>query len=289
MRKTKVEIDRTQEASLTFYRLGSGEPRILVTGAVHGDEVIGTHAIREVIRLLDRRTLRGSVTFLPVANPLAFRCRQRASPVDGADLNRVFPGSQEGTVSERLAHHIWQEALASDHVLDLHGCGMSCIPYVLCLHQEFDFVRKYVRKLAIPTVVESSGLRGQLFIEASHKEIPAVIIEAGSHHGVLDVDHAHQLRDAMLGLFASLGMMREKATTAQQRFFGKISGVKAGEENFFIPRIQAGTPVKKGTTLGIMSAGNKRILSPRRGIITSIQMPGVVFPGDSVASIAEEI
>jgi len=171
----------------------------------------------------------------------------------------------------------------------LHGCGMSCTPYILCLHQEFDFIRRYVRKLAISTVVESSGLRGQLFIEASHKKIPAAIIEAGSHHGVLDVDHADQLRNAALGLFASLGMIRERVTTTQQRLFGKISGVKAGEENFFIPRMTAGTLVKKGDVLGIMSAGNKRILSPHRGIITSIQMSGVVFPGDSVASIAQEI
>jgi len=289
MRKTKVEIDKAHGASLAFYRLGNGKPRILVTGAIHGDEVIGTYAMRKVISLLDRRTPRGSVMFLPIANPLAFRCRERASPVDGADLNRIFPGNQEGSVSERLAHRIWQEAMASDYVLDLHGCGMSCTPYVLCLHQEFDFIRRYVRKLAVPTVVESSGLRGQLFIEASHKKIPAAIIEAGSHRGVLDVDHADKLRNAMLGLFASLGIVREKATAEQQRFFGKISGVKAEEENFFIPRIRAGTLVKKGDVLGIMSAGSKRILSPYRGIVTSIQMSGVVFPGDSVASIAEEI
>lgn len=288
MRKMKLEIDKTHANSLSFYRLGAGKPRVLVTGAIHGDEVIGTHAIREVISILDRKTIKGTVTLLPVSNPLAFRCRTRASPVDGADLNRIFPGSRDGSASERFAYHIWQEAKASDHVLDLHGCGMSCAPYILCLHREFNFVRDYVRNLAIRTVVESSGLRGQLFIEASHNKIPAAIIEAGSHHGMFNIDHSRQLQKAMLGLFARLGMISYGAAAIRQHFYGKISGVKTGEEGFFLPRIKAGASVKKGSVLGTMTAGDKRVLSPYRGVVTSVQMPGIVFPGDSVASIAEE-
>ncbi len=289
MRKTSVEVGKTHEETLTFYRFGSGKPRVLVTGAIHGDEVIGTYAIRNVFSSLARRSLKGSAIFLPVANPLAFRCRERASPVDSADLNRVFPGDEKGSVSARLAHSIWQEATQADYILDLHGCGMSCIPYVLCLHKEFDFVRGYVKRLAIPTVVESSGLRGQLFIEASHNKIPAAIIEAGSHRGVFDANHADQLRKTIFGLFASLGITQETTGVTKQRFFGKISNVNMEEEDFFIPQANPGTIVKKGDKLGAMGATNKKVLSPHSGIITSIQMPGVVFPGDSVASVADEI
>jgi len=289
LRKTSIEVDKTHGATLAFYRFGSGKPRVLVTGAIHGDEVIGTYTIRNIVSSLARRSLKGSTIFLPVANPLAFRCRERASPVDGADLNRVFPGDEKGSVSERLAHSIWQEATQADYILDLHGCGMSCTPYVLCLHKEFDFVRGYVKRLAIPTVVESSGLRGQLFIEASHKKIPAAIIEAGSHRGVFDANHADQLRKTIFGLFASLGMTQKITGAMEQRFFGKISNVKTEKEDFFIPRVSPGTIVKKGDELGAMSATDKKMLSPHSGIVTSIQMSGVVFPGDSVASIAEEI
>jgi len=289
LRKTSIEVDKTHGATLAFYRFGSGKPRVLVTGAIHGDEVIGTYTIRNIVSSLARRSLKGSTIFLPVANPLAFRCRERASPVDGADLNRVFPGDEKGSVSERLAHSIWREATQADYILDLHGCGMSCTPYVLCLHKEFDFVRGYVKRLAIPTVVESSGLRGQLFIEASHKKIPAAIIEAGSHRGVFDANHADQLRKTIFGLFASLGMTQKITGAMEQRFFGKISNVKTEKEDFFIPRVSPGTIVKKGDELGAMSVADKKMLSPHSGIVTSIQMSGVVFPGDSVASIAEEI
>jgi len=289
MRKTSIEVDKTHGTTITFYRFGSGKPRVLVSGAIHGDEVIGTYTIQNMFPSLARRSLKGSAIFLPVANPLAFRCRERASPVDNADLNRVFPGDEKGSVSGRLAHSIWQEATQADYILDLHGCGMSCTPYVLCLHKEFYFVRDYVKKLAIPTVVESSGLRGQLFIEASHKKIPAAIIEAGSHRGVFDANHADQLRKTILGLFASLGMTHEATGLTEQRFFGKISNVNTEEEDFFTPQVRAGTTVRKGDQLGAMSITDKKVLSPHSGIITSIQMPGVVFPGDSVASIAVRI
>ena len=289
MRKFMIEIDKAQGATLTFFEFGQGRPRVLVTGALHGDEVIGTYAIQNVMSMLDRRTLRGAVLFLPVANRLAYRCRERTSPVDNMDLNRIFLGNEKGSVSERIAHSIWQQATEVDYILDLHGAGLNCIPYVLCLHHEFDFVNDYVKKLTIPTVVESSGTRGQLFIEASHKKIPAAVIEAGSHLGLFKTDHAEQLQRTMLGLFSSLGIIQEKTDVMKQRFFGKISNMKTEEENFFIPELKPGSIVKKGDTLGMMSTSSRKVTSETDGIVTSIQMPGVVFQGDSIANIAQEI
>jgi len=289
MRRTSVRIDERHGTTLTFYRFGSGKPRVLVTAAIHGDEVVGTFAIQDTMPMLGRKRLRGSVTFLPIANPLAYRCRQRASPIDNADLNRVFPGEEKGSVSQRVAHTMLEEATQADYVLDLHGCGMNCFPYILSLHREFDFIREYAKKLAIPTVVESSGLRGQLFIEVSHKKIPAAIIEAGSHHGEFKVDHASQLKSVILELLASLNMIDGKACATRHRFFGKISSVKAEEEDFFIPRVTPGAVVKRGDVLGVTSLRERKMLTQYTGIVTSIYEPQIVFPGDSIASIAEEI
>src|SRR5947199_376115 len=55
--------------------------RLLVLGAVHGDEVCGTRAIERVTAEIDAGTLRlraGRVTFVPVTNPLAYAKRRRA-------------------------------------------------------------------------------------------------------------------------------------------------------------------------------------------------------------------
>jgi predicted deacylase len=55
-------------------------PRFIVLGAVHGNEIAGTRAIERVLSEIDSgslRIVRGTVTFVPVTNPLAYRNGQR--------------------------------------------------------------------------------------------------------------------------------------------------------------------------------------------------------------------
>lgn len=48
----------------------------------------------------------------------------RLSPVDSANLARLFPGRPEGTYSERLAHVITHRLMRrADLLVDLHGAG----------------------------------------------------------------------------------------------------------------------------------------------------------------------
>ena len=65
--------------TIRFHGLKAG-PKLLVFGAVHGNETCGPNAIARVIE--DCRAgrvsiQRGEVTFLPVANPKAYRQNTR--------------------------------------------------------------------------------------------------------------------------------------------------------------------------------------------------------------------
>src|SRR5262245_27749415 len=73
---------------------------IVVLGGVHGDEYEGMAAVRAVFRSLDPAEMRGTFLGVPVCNPPAFAAAARASPLDGQNLARVFPGSPAGTISE---------------------------------------------------------------------------------------------------------------------------------------------------------------------------------------------
>ena len=77
----------TQLRTHTYYGLAPG-PRLLVTAAVHGNEVCGTHAITQLLEEFDTGKLsieRGTVTFVPITNPLAFQRKQR---LGDRNLNR---------------------------------------------------------------------------------------------------------------------------------------------------------------------------------------------------------
>ena len=73
---------------------------------VHGDEFDGLAIVRELLETLDPAEMRGEVWILGVANPLAMEAVTRNTPLDMLDMNRLFPGSPDGWLSEQQAHAI---------------------------------------------------------------------------------------------------------------------------------------------------------------------------------------
>ncbi|MBB4284623.1 N(2)-acetyl-L-2,4-diaminobutanoate deacetylase DoeB [Roseospira goensis] len=101
-------------------------PTVLLTGANHGDEYEGPLAILELARTLDWRTINGRIIMLPFMNYPAFRAGRRTSPIDGGNLNRLFPGAADGTVTQKIADYIQRYLLPmSDLVLDIHAGGST--------------------------------------------------------------------------------------------------------------------------------------------------------------------
>jgi len=110
---------------------GVGEgPTLLVQGAVHGNELIGAEVVRKLLREgLDCSRLKGAVIGIPISNPLAFQFGKRTTPQDEGELSGTIPGNPSGSVTERLAHLIFQAMEAADYVIDLHGNWLPCAAF----------------------------------------------------------------------------------------------------------------------------------------------------------------
>ncbi len=97
-------------------------PRLIVTGAVHGNEVCGTQAIRAVAADFGagrRRLARGIVTFVPVCNPVAYAKGQREGD---RNLNRDFrPTVHAETAEDRIVNHLAPLLGEHDVLVDLHS------------------------------------------------------------------------------------------------------------------------------------------------------------------------
>jgi uncharacterized protein len=105
--------------TITGYRK---RPCLAVVAGVHGDEYDGILAAQSIASRIDPDVVDGSLLIAPVANPFAFAARQRRTPLDDTDLNRVFPGRVSGTASEEVAHVLSQRLLAqADLIFILHG------------------------------------------------------------------------------------------------------------------------------------------------------------------------
>ncbi len=108
----------------TIIRGKTNGPVLALIAGVHGAEYPPIIALQRLRASFDTSSLRGTVIMVHVANMPSFLARTvYYSPADGKNLNRVFPGKTDGTLSERIAEAITREVIAhATHVLDLH-CG----------------------------------------------------------------------------------------------------------------------------------------------------------------------
>ncbi|WP_233270591.1 succinylglutamate desuccinylase/aspartoacylase family protein [Chachezhania sediminis] len=106
-------------------RGGTG-PTVLIIGGTHGDEFEGPAAMMRVAESLDPARLAGQVVILPALNAPAFFGSSRVSPLDGANLNRAFPGDPDGGPTAMIADFLETELLPmADAVFDLHSGGKA--------------------------------------------------------------------------------------------------------------------------------------------------------------------
>lgn len=99
-------------------------PKLALFGSIHGDEPMGSEIIRRLLGSLTVEEMRGTIVAVPVANPLAHQALSRNTPLDGCNLNRIFPGDAAGTVSEQIAAAL--AAILRDgvtHFIDYHSGG----------------------------------------------------------------------------------------------------------------------------------------------------------------------
>jgi uncharacterized protein len=107
-------------------------PRLIVTGAVHGNEVAGTQGIRRVLAEIDSGDIaivRGTVTFVPVCNPLAYNNIRRMGE---RNLNRrLQPTATPQDNEDRIANVLCPLLAAHDVLLDLHSFRSPGQPFVM--------------------------------------------------------------------------------------------------------------------------------------------------------------
>jgi uncharacterized protein len=114
-----------------FNGFGSG-PRLIVLGAVHGNETCGTRAIQRVLAELDGgqwRVERGALTLVPIANPLA---HERGTRMGERNLNRrLQPTATPREYEDHIANRLCPWLAAHDVLLDLHSFRSPGKPFVM--------------------------------------------------------------------------------------------------------------------------------------------------------------
>lgn len=229
-------------------------PRLLVTAGVHGAEYASIAAAQRLARQ-GANELRGTLTVVSVLNTSAYFARSiYLTPLDGKNLNRVFPGDPAGSASERLAHWLVSTLLTgADAYLDLHGGDLIEALTPFALHHADDArARALAEAFALPYRIETRG-SGMTYAAAHALGVSAVLAEAGGQGLWPEADVAaleHGARRAM----KALGML-ERAPDAETAStpLGTFAWTRSEAAGCWYPAVQAGQRVAEGEQLGTVT------------------------------------
>lgn len=271
-------------------------PTVCITAGVHGAEYVGIEAAIRTIGGLDPLTLSGTIVIVPVVNTPAFAARSiYVCPLDGKNLNRVFPGSSDGTPSERIAHALFTAAIrGADAHIDLHGGDLNeaLLPFTIYSGRANPEVVARSRAMAeafgIRHIIEGS-ISGAAIEASSAAGIPSILPEAGGQ-GILDEAlvqiHMRGIRNVLTLLGATPGPAEPVEPPIRVDPFVWLRSEHAG---LFYPRVAAGDRVTREESLGeIRDWFGQRlavVTSPTEGIVLFLVTTPATNPGDPLLAI----
>lgn len=256
-----------QELDLTAHVVRGPRPGPVVSlvSGLHGDELFTAAFFRHVLARLaaEREQLRGQVVLVPMANPPGFEWGTRNTPHDQTNLNRVFPGSPHGTLTELLANVLVERVIqGSDLVLDYHAePDALSIRCTYARTAESPYGRRVLEAALAsgsPVVYAAPRHRGMLAGYAEELGIPAFTPELG---GPLPDQPEHleygwtELRNVLRHVGALPGAPERPA---RQWLLGEVAHVRPRTGGLFYPEVgfAALSTVQSGeTVLG-------RVISP---------------------------
>ena len=160
---------------------------VLISGGVHNAEYVGIQAAMQLADELDPRKIAGNIIVIRLMNRTGFEHRTMSLTYeDGKNLNRVFPGNPNGTLSDRIAYTVVTEFFPkADYYVDLH-CGdgfEGLVSYVYCTGAATPEVAAKSREMAeiahVDYLVTSMCGTGGAYNYAGSMGIPSILLERG--------------------------------------------------------------------------------------------------------------
>lgn len=241
---------------------GEGEgPVVLISAGIHGSEYIGIRTAIELSGELQPSEVNGTIIFLLVANPqAAYSFTRLVVPEDGKNLNRMFPGKKDGSLSGRIAYTIEHELQnQSDYYIDLHAGDTheKVMPFVyfpgVAREEVCETARMMAEATGMPVRVKSSAATGS-YNYAAIQGIPSILMERGGG-GCYGEEELLQYKEEVKNVLGHLGVLRDFAGSKREKSqheVEKASYIDSAAEGFWYPKKQVGDLFRKGELLGVV-------------------------------------
>jgi len=278
-------------------------PTALLTGANHGDEYEGPIALFNLARTLRPEDISGRVIIVPAMNYPAFRAGRRTSPIDGGNMNRIFPGRPDGTVTEKIADYFQRTLLPmADVVLDFHSGGrtLDFVPFaaahILPDKEQEARCRAAMEAFNAPYSLSMLEIDAVGMYDSAAEEMGKTFVTTElSGGGTASAYTAGIAKKGVRNLLIHAGILKGELEIAPSQRLDTPDGrcfVFAQDEGLFEPVVDLGDSVQEGQVIALVHPVDRTGGEPKAyharldGIFAGRHFPGLIKQGDFLAMIA---
>lgn len=199
------------------YRFGKGEQSACILGSVRGNEMQQMYICSQLVRALKELEANGcinagkSIMVIPVVNALGMNVSRRFFGVENMDINRMFPGKEDGNTTDRIAFQIFEKIKGYTYGIQLTSFYMTgeFVPHVRMMETGYQntslanlFGLPYVvvRK---PTPIDTKTLN-----YTWQNEMTAAFSVYTNKNDTIDEKSARQAVAAVLRFLTRMGIIR---------------------------------------------------------------------------------
>ena len=280
-------------------------PTVAILAGVHGDEYEGVIAALSLARELPQELVAGTVKIVSPAHPSAWQNCNRVSPIDGANLARVFPGSQNGSATEQLAYAITEQVIKSaDVLIDLHSAGTNFeMPFLCGFHAGTHSWCKESERLANVFNADFTWHHngepdyGRSLTVAYEQQIPAIYVEGHGGRSIRKTDldgYTAGVRRVLQDLKMVQSAPSTTGDTTQVVGNGNTdTGLVASDDGYLVTRLQVGDRVPSGEVIAeiidISGVVLSTLCATQTSYIMLLRRDAKVIIGDTICITASDL
>ncbi len=280
---------------------GEGKRISIITGT-HGDELEGQYVCCEVARRIDAEPekLCGTVDIYPALNPMGIDTITRGIPGFDLDMNRTFPGSENGAVTEQVAAKIIADLKGSDMAVDIHASNIFLreIPQVRINEETADDLVPYAKLLNVDFIwvhAAATVLKSTLAHSLNSIGAKTLVVEMGVGMRITKT-YGDRLTDGIFNLMKELGIWQGEPDKTFNGICARgdsVAYVNAPAAGLFIPEKSHGDHVRRGEVIGgvydpLQGKKITTLHAPDSGLLFTLREYPIVDEGSLIARILEE-
>ena len=289
----KLHTRTTVKVPVIIERSLNPGPVVLLVAGIHGDETNGVGIIREIIDLGINKPKKGTIICIPVFNIFGYLIQTREFP-DGRDLNRMFPGTLNGSLASQFAYQFTKEiAPFVDYVIDFHTGGgeRDNIAQIRCSKHD-EKALELAKVFNPPMIVFSNNITKSLR-DTLHKMGKTVLLFEGGKSKELNPTVINEGVNGTKNVLIRLGLIEGEITVRETPIFvEKAKWLRASHSGMFKIRVSNGSFVKKREVLGVIQDPfgefKKKIYAPFNCHIFCINKTPIVNKGDALFHLSLE-